>query len=297
MVKCQACHSLKHKKIWEGNARIGKIGNLSNSMSKCYRCNKCKSITSIQSSIYKENYFRNGHYRRSVDGKKSISINDYFINHYKETLQYLDNIEKDYIIGKKVLDFGSGAGSFLRFLSPFIKTGIGIELDENFHFKKNNIINLKSFKESDEVCKKFDLITSYSVFGQLIDSRKILNKLVSRLKSNGILIIADVNANDYLLTEGNKKYKDQIFFRESYQNYYTKKGLIAMCKKNNLSLLSSRFIQRYDYSNALKYITKEKIEKKIDILSSKKYIRKYYQKFLEIEEISDYMMLTFKKNN
>ena len=65
----------------------------------------------------------------------------------------------------------------------------------------------------------------------------------------------------------------------------------------NLSLLSSRFIQRYDYSNALKYITKEKIEKKIDILSSKKYIRKYYQKFLEIEEISDYMMLTFKKNN
>ena len=295
MNKCPACNNTKMKKIWQGNARKGMIGNYSNSISKSYRCYKCRSIASIQSSLYGEEFFKSGHYRKLVDGKNSKSKNNYLLSHFDTTLSYISNVKKEYIVGKKVLDFGSGAGSFLKLISPFINLGVGIELDKNFHFKENNIENVLGFKESDKICKKFDLITSYSVFGQLLDGQEILKNLVSRLKKNGILIIADINANDYLLTDGNKKYKDEIFFRQSYQNYYTKKGLIVMAKNNNLSFLSSTFIQRYDYYNTLKYVEKKNLDSKIKQTINKKNIKKYFKKYFELEEISDYMIITFKK--
>ena len=262
---------------------------------KMFRQKSTPKLINLLREVYKRGSLADGSASSESGGVYLNGIIDYLLSHFDTTLSYISNIKKEYIVGKKVLDFGAGAGSFLKLISPFINLGVGIELDKNFHFKENNIENVLGFKESDKICKKFDLITSYSVFGQLLDGQEILKNLVSRLKKNGILIIADINANDYLLTDGNKKYKDEIFFRQSYQNYYTKKGMIVMAKNNNLSFLSSTFIQRYDYYNTLKYVEKKNLDSEIKQTINKKNIEKYFKKYFELEEISDYMIITFKK--
>ncbi len=297
MITCSACQNPKLQMIWQGYARIGKVGNHSNSITKAYKCKKCGTVSSVQSSKYLQENFRTGNYRRSVDGKTASNSDKYFFKYFEETLLHLLHVPKEYLLGKKVLDFGSGGGSFLKLISPFIELGVGIELDKNFHFKNRNIINLSSFSKADKVCKKYDLVTCYSVFGQLLNSSEVIYNLNKRLKKNGILIIADINANDYLLTHGREKYKKEIFFRQSYQNYFTEKGLKILAKNNNLSFISSKYIQRYGYQNIVKYISKVSLNHKVGKNLKEEEVKNYLKRNFELNGESDYMILYFRKKN
>ena len=297
MTICPACYSKKLEEIWRGFARKGAIGDYASSNTLAFSCKKCASIISKQTNMYSEESFKTGEYRKSVDGSKFSNPQYFFYKHFEDTIRYLSLIPKKNLINKKVLDFGSGAGSLLNIMSPFIKLGVGIELDKNFHYKKNNISNVSDLLESDKICKKFDLITSYSTFGQLFNTEQTLNNLVKRLKKNGILIIGDVNAQDYLLTNGIKKYKDEVFFRQNYQNYFSEKGLKNIAKRNNLTFLSSKFIQRYEYENISSYLSKKKLNQIFNKSLKKIEIKNYIKSNFENNKISDYMVITFQKKD
>ena len=296
MKKCPACKETKSKSIWVGKARVGIRGNYSNSKTTSFICLKCNTISSHQDEIYPESNFSNGKYRQSVDGGNVVSIKRYLNMHFMDTVSYISYLPIDAIENKKILDFGSGAGILLRLLSPIINLGVGIELDKNLLYRQKNVINVSNFDIADKRCKKYDLITCFSVAGQLHSIDKILQKLVNRLKKNGYLIIADINAKDFLLHYGKETYKKKIFFRQSYQNYYSEKGLKILLKQFNLQHIKTKFLQRYDYENNKNYIIKDKIIKMISSEINSKYFQYYYQSYLEKHGMSDYMILTFKKN-
>ena len=214
MKKCPACKEIKSKSIWAGKARVGIKGDYSNSKTTSFICLKCKTISSHQDEIYQESNFSTGKYRQSVDGGNVVSIKRYLNMHLMNTVNYISYLPIDAIENKKILDFGSGAGILLRLLSPIISLGVGIELDKNLQYKRKNVINVSNFDAADKICNKYDLITCFSVAGQLHSIDETLQNLVNRLKKNGCLVIADINANDFLLHYGKETYKKRFFFRQ-----------------------------------------------------------------------------------
>ncbi len=67
---------------------------------------------------------------------------------------------KNSLINKKVLDFGSGNGGFLKLTRNVSKIVLGIELEKAVipYYEKENISIENSL---DRVSEKFDIITSF----------------------------------------------------------------------------------------------------------------------------------------
>lgn len=282
---CKACDSDKIVEIWNGFARIGAIGDLSTTKSSALKCQKCKSIFLKQQDQYRPDFFRSGKYRKDVDGLEEGDFKKYFKKHSETIISNLGNIPIDKILKSNYLDFGCGAGILLRLLSPFIEKGIGIELDKGYHFNEGNISVVGDFESSDNLTTKFDLITSFSVIGQIEDPLDIFRKFKERLNPGGLLLIADINSQDILLSEAMVSYS-KVFFRQSYLNYFSSEGLKSIAQKVGLTHLSTKYEQRYGYENYLSFTSTEKKKNNAVIDSN-------YRLETEKKGMSDYMHLFF----
>ena len=125
----------------------------------------------------------------------------------KEITQYGNSIKsilrkhaKIRLSRMSVLDIGCGNGFFEFALSPYVKTIYGI--DPSLHMLKDARLNNQSYKfknirfykgsaENIPFIKKFDLILfSYSLHFTK-DPKAVLNKVLSNLKKNGLLLILE----------------------------------------------------------------------------------------------------------
>ena len=288
---CKACNSKSAHKIWNGFARLGKIGDLSDSKSSAYKCNECHSIFLKQEDPYKTEFFESGKYRSDVDGLEKGDYKLYFSKHSKSVFSNLEYIPLNKILGGNYLDFGSGAGILLRLLSSFINKGVGVELDKAYHFKKGNIFNVANFSESDKLVSKFDLITCFSVIGQVENPKKLFRQFKERLNLGGLLLIGDINSEDILLKEATEAYSS-VFFRQSYLNYFSVKGLKHLSEETGLMHLSTHYEQRYNYKNYLSFISPGQKSKEINW----EHMNVKHKLKTEEKGISDYMYLIFRKD-
>jgi len=259
-----------------------------------FKCKKCKSFfTNNKKQI---GYFKNDVYRKSTDpffkknliSKKNANIyNDYFLTHQ---FDHYKNLSKhSFFLNKKVLDFGSGTGSFLHLISNQTSFAVGIEQSNtlrNIHKiikKKSNLYIFEDFLESDKVIKKFDIICCFSTIEHISDVSNLIWQFKERLVKNGKLLIGCINSQDYRLH--NKKYYN-IFFRDSCCNYFSEYALKNLLVNNGFKYLRTLFKERYDYDNYLKYKPYNKYY----------FNKKNYIKTVEKKKVSDYMYLLFKNN-
>lgn len=279
---CNLCESKKLKEIWEGYPRSGNLNKFSNKKSKAYRCLKCFSIKLAHQDNYDIKNFESGKYRQDVKNSK-ITLN----NNLNEKLLFLGFISK-YVINKNILDFGSGDGTILKLISNFNLNCVGIELDKNYHTKNKNFSIVKDFKNSDKIQKKYDVILSFSTFGMLEDLNLFFSEIKKRLNKNGILVIGDINAEDMLIKYGKTKY-NKIFYRLSYKNYFSKKGINFLANKFNFIEIGYEYIERYDFKNLQNYLDTSKI-KSLGKMNSLNFISRK-QKI----KGTDYLINIFKK--
>ena len=114
-------------------------------------------------------------------------------------LKYKRNIVLDFVgKNKKVLDYGCGAGEFVKYIENDFET-FGFEPNEsarNYAIKKVNTTKLISdlnliYEES------LDAITLWHVFEHIENQEEILKEFQRKLKKNGFLIIAVPNPTSY----------------------------------------------------------------------------------------------------
>ncbi|MBI1770261.1 MAG: class I SAM-dependent methyltransferase [Bacteroidetes bacterium] len=96
-----------------------------------------------------------------------------------------------------LLEIGSGDGGFLEKVSTAVEYSEGLEINkaaiEKCRSKKLNV----SSKKLTEVEKKFEMIASFEVFEHLDDVSYFVTNSISKLSSNGLLLIAVPNPDGY----------------------------------------------------------------------------------------------------
>ena len=132
----------------------------------------------------------------------------------QETLSYLNNYNdyifnkvSNFIVGNKILDFGSGFGLFCKFLKD---KGYKIDAYEiNKEAKQQTIEKgIDTFSSLDEIVKKYNTITSMNVLEHVENDESLLIDINSILEPGGHLILflpcskfvwsqMDVDANHY----------------------------------------------------------------------------------------------------
>lgn len=114
-------------------------------------------------------------------------------------LNYKRKILVDFVgLNKKILDYGCGAGEFVKYIEKDFVT-FGFEPSESAKqyainkVQQTTIINNLDFINDGTL----DAITLWHVFEHVENQDEMLNKFHSKLKENGVLIIAVPNPTSY----------------------------------------------------------------------------------------------------
>jgi SAM-dependent methyltransferase len=239
---CTLCNSENLRK------RSGSVRD--NKSLEIFECNNCGLVFLSEDSHIDNKFYENSNMHQSFD----------FYRWRNETLlddsrrfKFLENL----LINKKVLDFGSGNGGFLKFTKDTSSLSIGVELEKAVipYYEKENIPLENNL---DNISSKFDLITSFHVIEHIKEPLIILEKLKNLLEDDGKLIIEVPNANDALLTI----YENEAFSHFTYWSchlyLYTQYTLSLLAKKAGLEVEFIKHVQRYPLSNHLYWLSKDK---------------------------------------
>jgi ubiquinone/menaquinone biosynthesis C-methylase UbiE len=150
-------------------------------------CSKC-NLVQLSKSPNKDKMFGSNYEYRT-------GLSDLMILHLRSTLKYLEN--KKYIKNKySVLDIGSNDGTFLNFFNKQNElVGIDPSLNKFKKFYNKKIIKVYKFfskKNLSEVLnkdKKFDLITSFAMFYDIVKPAEFCRDIENLLKPNGVWVV------------------------------------------------------------------------------------------------------------
>lgn len=129
--------------------------------------------------------------------------------------------------GRRVLDFGCGAGGFLVEARREGLDAFGLELNRHLaaHVQQTYAVPVHSGVISDPGFPphRFDLITSFEVFEHLLDPRGTLLELVRHLEPHGLLLIEVPNLHDT-----RERWRRGATMDDSHLFYFGRRSLTAL---------------------------------------------------------------------
>ena len=166
------------------------------------------------------------------------------------------NIE--YVAGKRLVDFGCGAGDFLRLVKEDCAQVCGIELQKSYidDLKTDGIQcenNLDAIQNNS-----IDVCVSFHAIEHLPNPLEILKLIKKKIVSGGILIIEVPHANDFLLsTLHNEEFK-QFTLWSQHLVLHTRESLYRMLSHVGFEDIKVEGVQRYPLSNHLNWLANGK---------------------------------------
>jgi len=209
-----------------------------------YRCDNCGLVYLDKQ---KEIDYENGGAHRSTK-----TVPERIEDHLADDLRRVGYVRSTH---SKALDYGCGAGGFLRALSHRMDAQVtGVEIDSAVKRCYSNNRNVQIVSSIDGLAEKYDLITVWHVLEHLVDPIAILRQLRSMLTPDGRIMVEVPNADNALLTD----YRSTRFADRSYcaMHYY---GFNDHTLGRIFDIAGLRYeskhIQRYDVANAVSQMT------------------------------------------
>ncbi len=159
-----------------------------------------------------------------------------------------------FVSGKKLCDFGCGAGLFLKLVKTTCSDVHGIELQASFiRDMHSNGIGCSSQMPDNSV---YDVITLFHVLEHLPNFRAQLKQLHAHLKPDGqgTIIVEVPHANDFLLTYlGSESFK-QFTLWSQHLILHTRDSLRRALIDAGFKQVTIEGVQRFNVSNHLKWL-------------------------------------------
>jgi SAM-dependent methyltransferase len=161
---------------------------------------------------------------------------------------------KPALVNRRVLDFGSGAGGFVRKAQSVVREIAAVEPEQRVqaHWRDRMTI----YSSIDEAGGDYDLITAFHVVEHLSDPRAMLTRLGTCLAPGGRLVIEVPSASDALLT----LYDCEAFQRFTYWSQhlflFTRRTTEDLLRQAGLRVVAVQEYQRYSLANHLHWLVR-----------------------------------------
>lgn len=257
-MKCYLCGSS------ENHEREGKVRD--NPDIKILECNECGLVfldtKNIDEEFYKQDNMLDANFFKLTQRGDDTLQNQILFLEREWGLRAKLRVEflKEALIGKDVLDFGSGHCQFLLLAKELAKSVSGIELENQVEsiYKTNHIPLYRSINECLGGGGKYDLITAFHVVEHLQDPITTLQDLSHCLQKNGKMVIEVPNANDALLTIYNNQAFKEFTYCSGHLFLYSPHTLKKLGEKAGFKVDFVRCIQRYPLSSTLHWLSLNK---------------------------------------
>ena len=175
-------------------------------------CNNCSMrFTSPLPSVSEiGDYYDPVNYVSHTGTKKGI-VNKLFHAVRKITLRNKFKLLTKVSKGKRHLDIGAGNGIFLNFMKEKGWDVSGIELDDTSRtaIEKNTELKIATTVHENSETNEYDVITMWHVLEHVYDLKKDITAIKSKLKKDGVFIVAVPNCDSY----------DAAFYKEYWAAY------------------------------------------------------------------------------
>jgi 2-polyprenyl-3-methyl-5-hydroxy-6-metoxy-1,4-benzoquinol methylase len=214
-------------------------------------CTNCSLV--VLSSFQ---HLQAGHYEESgMHGDVLPSIESW-LRETEQDDQRRFEILKAALVNRKVMDFGCGAGGFVRKAKSLAAEVAGVEPERRVRDYWGDAIALHcNLKDAGD---EYDLITAFHVIEHLPDPRAMLRELSAHLKEGGRLVIEVPSSEDALLT----LYDSDAFQRFTYWSQhlflFNSETLRRLATQAGLRVLSIQQFQRYPLSNHLHWLSRNR---------------------------------------
>jgi len=240
-MNCYLCNSEKFTK------KKGRVRD--NSSLEILECDNCGLVF-----LSDFEHISNDHYENSgMHQEKDIDISSWLESCDADDLRRF-NFLKDLILEKVLLDFGCGAGGFLKQAKSYAKDAYGLELEKRMfpYYKKNHLKVFSSLANLNDI--RFDLITAFHVVEHLKDPISTLKSLSKFLKKGGELIIEVPNSDDALISVYNNRPFQSFTYWSQHLYLFNTKTMKELINKTGLKLNWIKGVQRYPLSNHLYWL-------------------------------------------
>ena len=158
--------------------------------------------------------------------------------------------------GYEILDFGCGAGDFLRAVKEDCSSVTGLELQESF-IKKLTADGIPCYAGLNSIEEKsFDAIFLFHVLEHLPDPIASLLQIKSKIRSGGKIVIEVPHANDFLLNVAENTAFKEFTLWSQHLILNTRGSLKVFLEYCGFKDVVIEGVQRYPLSNHLQWLSK-----------------------------------------
>ena len=217
----------------------------------------------LDNFLPEDRVYKEGKYR--LEGSNLFGKRDYEIT--TDVRRRLKDYQQFYV-GKKIVDFGCGEGSFLSGVQGMSTESIGIEIEKSY-VQNLNDIGIPCYKNmSDLRDREINTIFCFHTLEHLKQPVEVLSMFKKALSTKGNLIIEVPHANDLLLRHlKSKEFKDFTLWSQ-HLILHTRTSLERFLHAAGFTNFIIQGKQRYKLSNHLNWLSSGKPGGHKNILSS-----------------------------
>jgi 2-polyprenyl-3-methyl-5-hydroxy-6-metoxy-1,4-benzoquinol methylase len=199
------------------------------------------------------NRVKPGFYEKSgMHGAEIVPI-DKWLKETERDDQRRFQMLKSMLPNKRLLDFGCGAGGFLKLAQELSGEVMGVEVENRVRDYWAGKLEIKASIE--QLKGDFEIITAFHVIEHLQDPGEMLHTLAKFLARGGTLVVEVPNSEDSLLTLYNCNPFQNFTYWSLHLYLFNSDTLKQLAKKAGLRVVSIQHCQRYPLSNHLYWLS------------------------------------------
>ncbi len=158
------------------------------------------------------------------------------------------------LTNSRVLDFGCGAGGFLRKARTVAAEAVGVELERRV--REHWAQQIRIHASLAEAGGGYDLITAFHVIEHLPDPRSILQDLAACLAPGGRLILEVPSSQDALLTLYDNEAFQHFTYWSQHLYLFNPETLRQLATQAGVRVIAIQQLQRYSLANHCYWLSK-----------------------------------------
>jgi 2-polyprenyl-3-methyl-5-hydroxy-6-metoxy-1,4-benzoquinol methylase len=197
-----------------------------------------------------------GHYADSgMHGEAVPSVEAWLRDTERDDQRRFEMLESA-LPNRRVLDFGSGAGGFVRKAQALTADVAGVEPERRVHEHWSGAITLHN--SLADVGGSYDIITAFHVIEHLPDPRTTLRELAACMKASGRLVVEVPSSDDALLTLFDNAAFQRFTYWSQHLFLFNADTLRRLAVQAGLRVISIAQFQRYPVSNHLYWMSRQR---------------------------------------
>lgn len=212
-------------------------------------CRNCGLVT--LSSL---EHIREGHYENSgMHGAERPSMESWLRDGSADDQRRFEMLRGN-LINSRVLDFGCGAGGFVRRAQALAGEIAGVEPERRVREYWGE--RMRIYHDLQHAGGDYDLITAFHVLEHLSNPRAVLKSLSAHLGARGRLVIEVPSAEDALLTLYESAAFQQFTYWSQHLFLFNAETLRRVATQAGMRVVAIQQFQRYPLSNHLFWLSR-----------------------------------------